>query len=309
MIVIAGSVNLDLVARVERLPAPGETVSGITFEQSPGGKGANQALAARRAGAEVAMISAVGDDTNAAPATALLLDAGVDMSRVPAHADTPTGVALILVHNTSGENVIAVVPGANGVVQPQPLPDGANAMLTQMEIQTAVNEAMFDQAEAKGVPIIFNPAPYGADAVKLARRADVTIANETEFDLLADALALHASDDGENLSAERIRIRRGRAFVRETGKTLVITLGAAGALALSPDTELQAVPPAIDAKDTVGAGDTFCGYFAAAFADGQTLADCVDTAVVAGALACLSPGAQPAIPTAGKVHLARGKKA
>ncbi|MEM9999876.1 MAG: ribokinase [Pseudomonadota bacterium] len=306
MIVVAGSINLDLVARVTRLPSPGETVTGVRYAEAPGGKGANQALAAARAGAGVAMIGAVGKDTNAATATALLREASVDLSRVPS-TDQPTGVALILVDDESGENQIAVVAGANADVKAGPLPEGTAALLMQMEIPDAVTAGFREIAAAAGVPVIFNPAPFGPAAADLAQKADVTIVNETEFDLLADALALTVPKENAAVSEERARIIKARGFVKQTAKTLIITLGSAGALALSPEAEVQAVPPKIEAVDTVGAGDTFCGYFATAYAAGKPLADCVDIAVVAGALACLNEGAQPAIPTSDKVTAIRGK--
>ena len=308
MIIVAGSIFLDLIARVERLPSPGETVSGHTFVQAPGGKGANQALAAARAGAKVAMVGATGHDTSAETAVHLLKQAGVDLTNVAA-VDQPTGVALILVDEDSGENQIAVVPGANGMVTARNLPDGASALLAQMEIPDADTEGFIDIAVANDVPTIFNPAPFRPAAAIMAQKADVTIANETEFDLLADAMNIDEPEDAASMTPERIRIAKGRAFVAQTSKTLIITLGPAGALALSPNEELQAVPPKIEAVDTVGAGDTFCGYFTAAMADGKTLAECADIAVVAGALACLNEGAQPAIPTMEKVMIMRGKPA
>ncbi|MEO1748750.1 MAG: ribokinase [Pseudomonadota bacterium] len=308
MIVVAGSINLDLIARVERLPSPGETISGHAFAQAPGGKGANQALAAARAGASVAMIGATGDDSNAQIATSLLMKAGVDLSAVSI-ADQPTGVALILVDDESGENQIAVVPGANGTVRAGPMPVGALALLVQMEIPDAATQGFIEAANDVGIPTIFNPAPFRPAAAIMAQKANVTIANETEFDLLAQAMKIEEPDGASAMTPERIRIAKGRTFVAQTGKTLIITLGPAGALALSPDEELQAVPPKIEAVDTVGAGDTFCGYFTAALASGKPLAQCVDTAVVAGALACLNEGAQPAIPTMDKVMMMRGKPA
>ncbi|MEL6922060.1 MAG: ribokinase [Pseudomonadota bacterium] len=308
MIIVAGSINLDLVARVERLPSPGETVSGVAYTEAPGGKGANQSLAAARAGAHTMMIGAVGKDANAQAATKLLRDGGVDLTCIES-VEAATGVALILVDDTSGENQIAVVPGANGHVKTTQLPANASALLLQMEIPDEVTDGFVNEGIAAGIPVIFNPAPFRSGAAAMASKADVTIANETEFDLLADAMDIAAPDNADAIGPDRTRIMRGRAFVSQTGKTLIITLGAAGALALSPDEELQAVPPKIEAVDTVGAGDTFCGYFAAGYAQAKPLADCMDMAVVAGALACLNEGAQPAIPTADKVTMARGKPA
>lgn len=308
MITVVGSINLDLVARVERLPTPGETVSGVEYTEVAGGKGANQALAVRRAGASTMMVGAIGHDANAEAATALLKAASVDLTLVEA-VDAPTGVALILVDAKTGENQIAVVPGANDHVSIGRLPDETKGLLLQMEIPHAVNEAFLADAEAQGIPVFFNPAPFCANAVDLALKATVIIVNETEFDLLADAMAISPPNHAEDIGEERTRIARGRSFVQKTGKTIIITLGAAGALLLAADEEAHAVPPSIAAVDTVGAGDTFCGYFAAAYADGKSLTECLDIAVVAGALACLKEGAQPAIPTMDKVLLARGKTA
>ncbi|MEO1700644.1 MAG: ribokinase [Pseudomonadota bacterium] len=306
MIIVAGSINLDLIARVERLPSPGETVSGFAYAQAPGGKGANQALAAARAGASVSMVGATGDDTNASAATQLLAAGDVDLAGV-ATANQPTGVALILVDETTGENQIAVVPGANGTVKVGDLPSAASALLVQMEIPDTATEGFIEAANERGVPVIFNPAPFRASAATFIQKADVTIVNETEFDLLAKAMKIGMPAEAEHMTQERVRIAKGRELIARTGKTLIITLGPAGALALSPTEELQAVPPKIEAVDTVGAGDTFCGYFTGAFAHGKSLADCVDIAVVAGALACLKEGAQPSIPTMDKVMIARGK--
>ena len=288
-IVIFGSINLDLVARVERLPAPGETVPGSTFDLHPGGKGANQALAARRAGHPVMMTSAVGTDPNADAALALLREAGADLSGVARRDDRPTGVALILVDAARGENVIAVVPGANGTVTQ--VPDGAfagaGAVLLQLEIPDEGTSAALDAARAAGVTSFLNMAPWRAGTEALALAADVVIVNETEFAGLAETLG-QGPDAG---NADHVLALAGRL-----PGTLVVTLGAAGALA-SDGTDLwRAVAPRIEPVDTTGAGDTFCGYLAAARTEGMDWPQALDLACRAGALACLKEGAQPAIP-------------
>lgn len=295
MIVVPGSINLDLIARVERLPVPGETVQGPSFVTAPGGKGANQALAARRAGADVSMIGAVGADAQAGEALALLNDGGVDLSGVKKIEGVSTGVALIMVHDARGENMIAVVAGANGTVMPGdatavPLASG-DVVLVQSEIPAETVSAAIAHARASGAISIFNTAPFTADTPALAVQADIVVANETEFDLLTGALALEGSG----------REARMDAFVRKTGRALVVTLGADGALAATPEGRYRAAAPKIEPVDTVGAGDTFCGYLAAGLAEGLAWSEALDLAVRAGAVACLKPGAQPAIPLRSEV--------
>lgn len=296
MITVIGSINLDLIARVERLPAPGETVPGDNFNTAPGGKGANQALAARRAGAEVRMLGAVGSDAFAAEAMVLLVEAGVDLACVhETHA--ATGIAMILV-GADGQNVIAIVAGANGAVVPGDLSclelaEGEHVLL-QHEIPLSVVRAALDQSRKVGAVSLLNTAPFRAEATELLALADIVIANETEFDLYADALAL----------AGRTREARMADFAARTGRAIVVTLGADGALVATRDRLMHAAAPAIEPVDTVGAGDTFCGYLAAGLEQGLDLAHAAARATVAGTLACLKPGAQPAIPTREEVDAA-----
>ena len=288
MITIIGSINLDLIARVERLPAPGETVPGHGFSTAPGGKGANQALAARRAGAAVRMVGAVGKDAFAAEALSLLADAGVDLAYVKETA-APTGTAMILVGG-DGENMIAVVPGANGEVSPQDaeaagLREGGFVLL-QHEIPLSTVEAALNAARSAGAVSLLNTAPFHAEAADFLVLADYVIANETEFDLYATELALEGANREDKM----------RAFAHRTGRRLVVTLGAKGVLAATKQGLLHVPAPSITPVDTVGAGDTFCGYLAAGLAEGLELEAALRQAAVAGALACLKPGAQPAIP-------------
>ncbi len=293
MIVVVGSINLDLIADVERLPAPGETVPGETFRSTPGGKGANQALAAARAGASVRMVGAVGKDAFAAEALALLKTGGVDLTGVrEVHA--ATGVALIFV-DAKGENVIVVVPGANGTVVPgdlaQSVLQARDVVLLQHEIPLQTVEAALTATREAGARSVLNTAPFRPEAAPLLAQADYIVANETEFDLYADTLGLMGGD------RETRMLNLGEA----TGRTIVVTLGADGVVAVEGGEILRAASLPVTPVDTVGAGDTFCGYLAAALADGLPLETALRRAAAAGALACTKAGAQPSIPSAGEV--------
>lgn len=296
MIVVIGSINLDLIVAVERLPKPGETVPGRDFVTAPGGKGANQALAAARAGAATRMVGAVGDDAFAEEALALLKGAGVGLSGLY-RAETATGTAHILVER-SGENTIAVVPGANAEVSPLHVRQAAlspgNHVLLQLEVPIATVDAALRAVRSAGAVSLLNTAPYREEAASLLGDADYVIANETEFDLYADALALKGND----------RQARMCDFSVRTGRTVIVTLGADGVWAATPETFLSVPTIRIDPVDTVGAGDTFCGYLATQLASGHGLEQSLRQAAVAGALACLKPGAQPAIPHRTEVEAA-----
>jgi ribokinase len=296
LITVVGSINLDLIATVGRLPGPGETVPGDGFSTAAGGKGANQALAAARAGAKVRMVGAIGRDAHAAQATALLADAGVRLAGV-AETEAPTGIAMILVGG-DGENMIAVVPGANAAVT-EAVVDGLDFapgehVLLQHEIPLATVERALDRTRDAGAVSLLNTAPFRAEAAGLLAKADVVIANESEFDLYADLLAL----------AGATREERMRALAASSGRAVVVTLGGEGALAATPDGVLKVEALPVKPVDTVGAGDTFCGYLAASLADGLPLEDALRRAAAAGSLACLKPGAQPAIPLAAEVAAA-----
>jgi ribokinase len=296
VITVIGSANLDLIATVDRLPRPGETVPGDSFSTAAGGKGANQALAARRAGADVRMVGAVGSDGFADQALELLKDGGVDLSAMRC-AHTATGIAVILVER-GGENVIAIIPGGNGTVAPN---DVASAklsagghLLLQLEIPLETVSAALDAARDAGAVSVLNTAPFRAEASDLLARADYVIANETEFDLYADTLQLAGAG----------REERMLEFARRIGRTVVVTLGADGVVAASGDQLLRAAGLSITPVDTVGAGDTFCGYLAAGLGEGMALEEAMRLAAVAGSLACLKPGAQPSIPLRHEVDAA-----
>jgi len=293
LITVVGSINLDLIATVERLPAPGETVRSGGYSTAPGGKGANQALAAARAGGKVRMIGAVGKDGFAADALTCLKDGKVQLSGVR-EAAAATGIALIFV-DAKGENVIVVAPGANDTVLSGDLAKAHFAkdevVLLQHEIPLATIEAALAAAAGAGAVSVLNTAPFRAEAAKLLPMADHVVSNETEFDLYSDALKLSGRD----------RVARMRAFVERTGRTIIVTLGADGVIAASPEGDLAVPALKITPVDTVGAGDTFCGYLGAGLDAGLPLERALRRAAVAGSLACLKPGAQPAIPHAKEV--------
>lgn len=295
MITVFGSINMDLVATTPRLPKPGETVAGTGFATAAGGKGANQALAARRAGAGVRMVGAVGRDEFAGPALDLLDKAGANLSAV-ARVDGPTGTALILVGG-DGENMIAVVPAANGTVsaaQAESAVEGmqnGDILMVQQEVPAGSVEAALTSAKARGVRTVLNIAPLIAETEDLAALADIVIANETEFERLVGR---------DNLTAEE-REQILLDMHGKTGQILIVTLGADGVIAAEGGTLHRTKGLKIVPVDTVGAGDTFCGYLAASLDAGLDFGDALRRAAVAGSLACLKAGAQPSIPVAADV--------
>jgi ribokinase len=267
-IIVVGSVNLDLVARCERLPRPGETVTGASFARVPGGKGANQALAAARLGAEVRLVAAVGQDAYAEEALATLAGEGVelDLRRLAA----PTGVALILVGG-DGENLIAVAPGANAELSSFELPE-ADAVLCQLEIPDTAVIAAWEQASGL---FCLNAAPARPVAVD----ADVTVVNRYELELLT----------------------------RRDG-LVAVTLGAEGALLLDDGEEIaRAAPPAIEAVDGTGAGDAFTACLVVSLLEEREPEEALGRACAAGAVAASRLGAQPSLPTAAEVDAILGR--
>ncbi len=288
MITVIGSIGYDLTTISDRLPGPGETLVGTGFVSAPGGKGANQALAAKRAGSDTKMVGAVGNDAFAPQALELLDKGGVDLLRVKT-SPTATGIALIFVGGT-GENMIVIAQGANATVMPDDIAPSAiskgDYVLLQLEIPTPTVAMAIQLAKEKGAISILNTAPFHLDAVALMTDADITVANETEFDLAADAMVLQGAD----------RRAKMAAFVAKTGKTIIVTLGGDGVLAVTPSGNYSASALKITPMDTVGAGDTFCGYLGAGLAQGLSLEAAMARAAAAGSLACTKAGAQPAIP-------------
>ena len=296
MITVFGSANLDLIGTVSRIPKPGETVPGDMFSSAAGGKGANQALAARRAGAQVRHVGAVGTDAFAGEAIGLLQTDGVDLTTL-ARREGPTGVAMIFV-DPKGENVIAILPGANGTVSPvdadaalSALPAGA-VLVLQQEVPQAATRRALEIAKARGLRSILNTAPFLPTTPEVAPLATILVANETEFALLCD---------GKTEPLDGLM----RDWAAKHKQTIIVTLGPDGAKAVTAEGESIAVPALpITPVDTVGAGDTFVGYLAAGLDAGLSLVTSMTRAAKAASLACLKPGAQPAVPWAKDVDAA-----
>jgi len=269
-IAVIGSVNLDLVATVKELPEPGETVTDAELNRFPGGKGANQALAAQRLGADVQLIACVGDDAAAEEALVLLREGDVDLSGIITVADAPTGTALIAVA-ASGENHIVVAPGANRELLPEILDvPAADALICQLEVP--VDTVAKAVQEFSGF-ICVNLAPAKHVDVSVLQRADLIIVNEVE-----------AMWFGDSLSA--------------AGGMIATTFGAAGAVLSKDGADIaRAKPPRIEAVDTTAAGDTFTAALTVALVEGQEPQQALEFACAAGAAAATKLGAQPSLPT------------
>jgi ribokinase len=274
-ITVIGSINLDLVASAPRLPRAGETVTGATLARHPGGKGANQALAARRLGAEVDLIGAVGWDPMADEALLLVKAYGVGLEQILIEDDEPTGVALIAV-DPEGENQIVVAAGANHRLKPGDLPARIETpLILQLELPIETVEA----AAGRGTDFVcINLAPAAPVSDQLLRRADLLVVNETEAEFYGDLL-------------------------HQGGGRVVITLGARGAVMYQRGAEIaRATPPKVKAVDATGAGDCFVGAICVALLEGMEPEAALRFACAAGAIAATRPGAQPSLPTRAEVE-------
>jgi len=288
MIVVFGSLNVDLVVAVERLPGAGETVIGPACALHPGGKGANQALAARRAGADVALVGAVGRDAFAGIALSLLVQDGVELSHV-AKVETPTGAAFIAV-DAEGNNQIVVAAGANALARADEvgmLPLGEkDILLLQREVPERECIAAARAMKRAGGRVVLNLAPAGQPAEELLACVDIIVVNEHEALVLAQSLGWPEREPGE--IARRCDAERGIACIA--------TLGAAGAVGWHGGVRRDLPAPAVTVVDTVAAGDSFTGAFAAALSAGYGFSAALQRGLAAGSLACTVAGAQPSIP-------------
>jgi ribokinase len=291
-IAVVGSLNLDLVVRVARLPGPGETVSGGDVFRNPGGKGANQAVAAARLGRGVAMVGRVGDDQAGRELLASLRADGVDTSHVRVVDGVSSGAAFITV-SEDGENQIVVSPGANARLTPEDVAAAGAALraaavtLVQLEVPL---EAVAAAVRAAGGRVVLNPAPVRALPSELLGEVDVLVPNRVELAQLAAAPVPGTVEEAAGLAA------------RLPARAVVVTLGADGALVVEQGraSHVSAVP--VRPVDTTAAGDAFCGGLADALAAGTTLQGAVRWAVRVAAAACTRPGAQVSLPTPGEVR-------
>ena len=303
-IVVLGSINADLVVRAPRLPLAGETLRGTSFAVVPGGKGANQAVAAARHGATVSIVGAVGADDFGPRLVDALEQNRVDTSGVTVDPDAATGVASIVV-SESGDNAIVTVGGANHRVGrtelralDERLPD-ATVFLVQLEIPIAVVQDAVRRAHARGTVVVLDPAPVAALGDDLLADVDWITPNVIEAEVLTGIAPLDESD--ARRAAEMLR-RRGVDHV-------VITLGAEGCVYSGAEGSFRVEPPSVDVVDTVAAGDAFNGTLAASLDRGDDVGTALERACAAGALATTRSGALPSMPTGAEVDalLARNR--
>ena len=283
MIVVFGSINLDLIFPLPRIPVAGETVLGPDLIIAPGGKGANQAVAAARDGAAVAMVGAVGRDALATDALTLMRAAGIDLSRV-IQTDRATGTAAIFV-GSDGENAIGVGSGANLLARAAQVEDAlltpATTLLLQMEVPAEETAKLIRRARARGARIILNLAPAAPLPPDVWRMLDILVVNQGEAAFLGN-------DVGAAPSASALHAALGCVIVR--------TLGGAGAEYADAAGVVHIAAHAVDVRDTTAAGDCFTGVLAAALDAGRPMAAALHRANVAAALCCTQPGSQSALP-------------
>jgi len=298
-VIVVGSVNVDLVATVDHLPAPGETVTGGRFAQHHGGKGGNQAVAAARLAAETWFVGAVGADAFGEEARAALSAEGVDVTELLTLPEQATGVALLLVDG-SGENSIAVAGGANAALEPAHVaaafdrlrPTTGDVVLVGHEIPTATATEALRLAKARGATTILNPAPATGVTLEMLALSDIVTPNQGEA---AELLAIEGDTEGPG--PERLARLAG-------GGLALMTMGSEGALIVGAAGPERLPAPDVTAIDTTGAGDTLNGALAAGLSAGLPLPEAARRAVVAAALAVTRAGAREGMPTAGELEAA-----
>lgn len=298
-VLVAGSINIDLVTSVPALPVPGQTVLGSELAYHPGGKGANQAVAASRAGAAVTMIGAVGDDSFGERLVAFLASNGVDTSGVVRIAGAPTGVAVIAV-DARGENTIVAIPGANEALGPDHVgactPAPGDVLAAQCEAGPEATLAFLKAGRGAGALTVLNAAPAPGCSARLLAVADVVAVNETELGALT-GLTVAPDAPAADVVAAADKLRR-------SDQTVVVTLGSRGAIAAGPLGVQEAPGLPVRAVDATGAGDCFVGALCARLAAGDVLPGALAWANAAASLCVQRPGAGPSMPTAGEVSAA-----
>ena len=290
-VVVFGSLNMDMVVRVPRMPQAGETLSGRGFFSNPGGKGANQAVACARQGGQVRMVGRVGDDVFGSQLRAAVLAQGVDVERVTTSADASTGVAMVMVDDTA-QSCIAVVPGANAsvsVADAEALRDWlpeAGLLLLQLEVPIAAVERAALMAREGGCTVLLNPAPAQALPEAVWPLVDILVLNETEAQLLSGMPMVDTSNAGH---AAALLLRRGPRHV-------VVTLGAQGVVWGSAAGTWHLAAHKVQAVDTTAAGDTFIGALGALLVEGRTMEQALAHAIRAAAICVTRAGAQASMP-------------
>lgn len=303
-IVVVGSSNTDMIIKLDRIPRPGETILGGQFVTAAGGKGANQAVSAARAGGRVSFIARVGRDMLGDQAVAGFIKDGIDVTHVVRNKAAPSGVALIFVAK-DGENSIAVASGANACLSPNDVKKArktiASAAVVVMQLETPMPtvQAAAEIAARTGVPVILNPAPAQPLSDELLRLVSIITPNETEAELLT---GIKVDDEASAQRAADRLLARGL-------QTVIITLGPRGALVATEGLRKLVGGFPVQAVDTTAAGDVFNGALAVALAEGQALEQAVRFANAAAAISVTRMGAQPSAPKRGKIDmLARSAK-
>ena len=295
-ILVIGSINMDMVARIDHIPLPGETVLGQGYSFAPGGKGANAAVAAARLGGCVAFAGCVGDDSYGQALRKTLTDEGVDDRLLRTAQDAPTGYAPILVQ-AGGENSIIVFPGANRSIRPEDVPamfrEPVDAVMMQLEIPTEIVLLASREAEARGIPVILDAGPACSFPLEEMRGLAIVSPNETETTALT---GLPVDSEAEARAAARALRERSH------GADVVLKMGARGAYLLAKDFEGMVPAFPVEAVDTTAAGDTFTAAMTVAYLRGEPLERAVRYGCAAGALATTRLGAQPSLPTAAEVE-------
>lgn len=303
-VLVAGSINMDLVATTARFPQPGETVPGTTFNTFPGGKGANQAVAAARLGGSVEMIGKVGNDGFGAELRAFLAGDSIGLSHVATAVSAPTGTALIVV-SAAGENTIVVVPGANGELRAGDVEQvgvrKGDVLVAQFETPLETVERFFARGREAGATTILNPAPARECPRTLLAAVDVLVVNETELAFFLGDAVEASSYDAVAAAARRLRVH-GEQVV-------VVTLGERGCTAIIGERRIDVQGRAVPVVDTTAAGDCFVGALATRIAAGFTIDDSLHYANTAASICVQRAGAGPSLPTAAEVERALGEGA
>ncbi len=301
-VIVVGSINVDLVAAVDRFPRPGETVLGRDLRRFPGGKGANQAVAAARLGGRTAMVGAVGDDAFGAEMLAFLGSMGVDKQDVLVRPGESTGTALISV--CAGENTIVVVPGANASVDTRSIDvldlHAGDVVLCQLEVPILTVAAVLDRARQCGAISILNAAPALAEAKSILAGCDVLVLNEIELATYA-CIPIHGDATLQTVADAAGHLRARAAQV------IIVTLGQRGSVVSRSDRWFHEPGREVVVVDTTGAGDCFCGALAASLARGMTIEAAVKFANVAGSIAVQRIGAGPGMPALAEVEARFGR--
>lgn len=295
-VVVLGSMNMDLVATVARMPAEGETIMGDAFRTTPGGKGANQAVAAARLGADVRMVGRVGNDSFGPALLDGLRGHGIDVSSVAVDASNSTGIAMILLE-PNGKNRIVAVYGANMACDEEQLQsarvamEGADVLMLQLEVPMALSLAAAEYARSEGIRVVWDPAPARELPTEVFAAADILTPNQSEAEMLTGAPVV------DRTSAETA----ARAILARGTSVAIVKLGADGLVYASTEGVFHLPAHDVNVVDSVAAGDAFGGGLAVGLAEGKTLREAISLGMAAGALAVTRSGAQDAMPSRAEV--------